>query len=132
VGTWEATSSEGKNVTTIRLVSDGTAIQETDQSEGGKHHNQMITMYTPDRDRVAMTHYCSAGNQPRMETAAVSANQKEFDFEFTGIGNADAKDPHMHHMTLKIQDADHISETWTFLANGQEQKYTFNLVRTKE
>lgn len=130
VGTWEATTSEGVTVNTLRLVSNDTAIQETAQSKDG-YHNQMITMYTPDGARVALTHYCSIGNQPRMETAAVSADQKEFDFAFTGVGNADEKSPHMHHMTLKIQDADHFTETWTMAGNGREQKMTFNFTRTK-
>jgi hypothetical protein len=132
VGTWESKNSEGVTVNTIRMVSNNTAIEETFQSKDGNMHTQMVTMYTPDGGRVAMTHYCSIGNQPHMETEALSADQKEFDFTFTGVGNlTDAKGPHMHHMTLKIQDADHFSETWTMSANGQEQKEVFNFVRMK-
>jgi hypothetical protein len=131
-GTWESSTSEGVTINTIRLVSNNTAVEETFQSRDGNMHTQMVTMYTPDGERVAMTHYCSIGNQPHMETPAVSANQKDFDFSFINIGNlADAKGPHMHHMLLEIKDADHFSETWTMNANGKEQKETFNFVRTK-
>jgi hypothetical protein len=131
VGTWQANTDEGVTINTIRLVSNDTAIEETFQSKDG-NHNQMITMYTPDGARVAMTHYCSIGNQPHMQTEPVSADQKEFDFAFTGAGNlADEKGPHMHHMTLKIQDADHFTETWTMAGGGQERKATLNFVRTK-
>lgn len=131
-GTWEASTSEGITLNTIRLVSNNTAVEETFQSKDGNEHTQMVTMYTPDGERVAMTHYCSIGNQPHMETSAVSAGQKAFDFSFTGAGNlADAKGPHMHHMLLEIKDADHFSETWTMSANGNEQKMTFNFARTK-
>jgi hypothetical protein len=131
-GTWEATTSEGTTVNTIRLVSNGTAIEETAQSKDGSTHNQMVTMYSPDGSRIAMTHYCSIGNQPHMETPAVSADQKEFDFSFTGAGNlADSNGPHMHHMLLQIKDADHFSETWTMQTNGNDQKMTFNFARTK-
>lgn len=131
VGTWEATTSEGVTVNTFRLVSNDTAIEEIAQSKDNTH-NQMITMYTPDGARVAITHYCSIGNQPRMETAAVSGDQKEFDFTFTSAGNlASDKAPHMHHMTLRIQDKDHFSETWTMAGDGSEQAMTFNFTRTK-
>jgi hypothetical protein len=131
-GTWEAKTSEGTTINTIRLVSNDSAIQETFQSKDGKMHNQMITMYSPDGDRVALTHYCSLGNQPHMETGAVSDGQREFDFSFTGAGNLpDAKGPHMHHLTLRIEDADHFSETWTMSAGGNEQTVTFHFVRGK-
>ena len=131
-GTWEASTSEGVTINTIRLVSNNTAVEETFQSKDGNMHTQMVTMYTPDGERVAMTHYCSIGNQPHMETPAVSANQKQFDFSFTSAGNlADANGMHMNHMVLEIKDADHFSETWTMSANGKEQKETFNFVRAK-
>lgn len=132
VGTWEAKTDEGVTVNTFRLVSNDTAIQEIAQSKDGNAHTQMITIYTPNGDHLALTHYCSIGNQPHMETRAVSADQKEFDFTFTGAGNlSDPKAPHMHHMTLKIQDQDHFSETWTMDGNGPEHTMTFNFTRTK-
>ena len=37
---------------------------EPDQNE------DMISMFHVDGDRLLMTHYCSAGNQPRMKAAA--------------------------------------------------------------
>lgn len=132
VGTWEAKNEEGITINTIRMVSNGTAIQETFQSKDGNEHTQMITMYTPDGARVAMTHYCSIGNQPHMETEAVSGDQKVFDFAFTGAGNlVDPKAPHMHHMILRIVDRDHFSETWTMDGNGPEHVAVFSFVRTK-
>jgi|SRR5215471_11300055 len=133
VGTWEAKTEEGTTINTIRLVSNDSAIEETFQSKGGgMHAQQMVTMYTPDGARMAMTHYCSMGNQPHMQTEAVSADQREFDFSFTGAGNlSDEKAPHMHHMTLKIEDADHFTETWTMTGGAQEHTAVFHFVRTK-
>lgn len=131
-GTWEAKTDEGITINTIRVVSNGTAVQETFQSKDGNEHTQMITMYTPDGARVAMTHYCSIGNQPHMETEAVGADQRVFEFTFTGAGNlGDPNAPHMHHMTLKIVDADHFTETWTMDGNGPEHIAVFNFARTK-
>jgi hypothetical protein len=130
VGEWTATSPTGDPFTNkISLVSNGTAIEESLQ---GAEHNQMITMYAPDGNKVAMTHYCSMGNQPRMETPAISQDGAIFDFSFTGATNlANASDPHMQHMVLRVADNDHFSETWTMQANGKEQNETFQFTRKK-
>jgi hypothetical protein len=44
---------------------------------------------------------------------------------------ASADDMHMHQMTLKIEDADHFTETWTMHMNGKEQALTFHFTRKK-
>ena len=44
-GTWEAREPQGKTITnTIRLVSNGTALEEISQSA---EEDQMVTVYTP-------------------------------------------------------------------------------------
>jgi hypothetical protein len=130
VGDWVATGEDGKPFTNnIRLVSNGTALQETFQTD---QDNQMITMYSADGSRVALTHYCSMGNQPRMETPAVTGATDEFVFSFTGATNLPTPDEsHMHRLVLQIDDADHFSETWTFRQKTGDAKRTFNFVRKK-
>jgi len=72
VGEWDGTDPTGKQVEdTFRLVSNNTALEETFQSD---KDNQMVTMYTPDGNRLALTHYCSKGNQPHLETPAAGAS----------------------------------------------------------
>jgi hypothetical protein len=129
-GTWEGSSGDGQKFTaTIRTVSNGTAVEETSNSATS---SEMITLYTPDGNKVALTHYCSMGNQPRMETSAVEAGAKQFDFAYMGATNlASESDAHMHHAVLQITDNDHFSETWTMLANGKEISETFRFVRKK-
>jgi hypothetical protein len=130
VGEWDGTDPTGKQVEdTIRLVSNNTALEETFQSD---KDNQMVTMYTQDGNRLALTHYCSKGNQPHLETPAVTASSNEFRFAFTAAANlASNDDMHMHGMTLKIEDNDHFTETWTLMAHGKEQTETFHLTREK-
>jgi hypothetical protein len=130
VGDWEATGEDGKPFTSnIRLVSNNTALQETFQTP---HDDQMVTMYSADGSRVALTHYCSMGNQPRMETPVVNGGTDEFVFSFTGGSNLPAPDSaHMHRLVLQIDDADHFSETWTFREKTGDNKRTFNFVRKK-
>ena len=130
VGTWQATTPQGGTLTnTIRLVSNGTALEEISQ---GAEHDQMVTLYTPDGNRLAMTHYCTAGNQPRMETLAITRDQKEFDFSFKGITNLSSPNSgHMHHLLIQIADPDHFTEKWTWRENGKDQAHTIHFTRTK-
>jgi hypothetical protein len=130
VGTWEAASPQGGTLTnTIRLVSNGTALEETFQSA---EDNQMVTLYTADGNRLAMTHYCAAGNQPRMETHAVTADQKEFDFSFAGITNlTNPNSGHMRHLVIQIADQDHFTEQWTWRENGKDRITTIHFRRSK-
>jgi len=129
-GEWTATMPTGETfVNKIRLVSNGTALEESFEGSG---HEQMVTMYTPDGNKVVLTHYCSMGNQPRMETPAVSQDTAKFDFSFTGATNlAGAAEPHMHHMVLRVSDDNHFSESWTMQANGKQQVETFQFTRKK-
>ena len=130
VGTWEAREPQGKTLTnTIRLVSNGTALEETFQSTVD---DQMVTLYTPDGNKLALTHYCAAGNQPRMETPAVSGDQKEFDFALTGITNLAAPNAgHMRHLLIQLADQDHYTEKWTWRENGKDVVRTIHFRRTK-
>jgi hypothetical protein len=130
IGTWEAATAAGENPTTsFRAVSNGTAIEETFNRSRDR---EMVTIYTPDGNKVALTHYCSMGNQPRMETAAIESNAKQFDFAYLGATNlASEADQHLHHFVLQIIDSDHFLETWTILAKGKETTETFHFVRKK-
>jgi hypothetical protein len=130
VGTWEAAAPQGGTLTnTIRLVSNGTALEETFQSAEA---DQMVTLYTADGNRLAMTHYCAAGNQPRMETLAVTGDQKEFDFSFTGITNlTNPNSGHMRHLLIQIADQDHFTEQWTWRENGKDRITTIRFRRSR-
>ena len=129
-GEWQGTDESGKPVTsTFRLVSNDTALEETFQSDKDK---EMVTMYTPDGSRVALTHYCSKGNQPKMESPGVTATADEFVFTFTGVTNlASPEDTHLHHLVLQIDDAEHFTETWTIHEKGHDTKRVFKFTRRK-
>ena len=63
-GQWQGVGKGMENSTTsFEIVANGSAIMER-LAPG--HASPMINMYHPDGDGVVMTHYCGAGNQPRM------------------------------------------------------------------
>lgn len=84
-GVWETKDPSGKmqNIT-WKVVSGGSVIMESMQEES------MVTMYHVDNNRLLLTHYCAAQNQPRMQ-AQVSDDGKTFTFDFIDATNLAAQ-----------------------------------------
>jgi hypothetical protein len=126
-GMWEGKDPQGQEVkVSYRSTSGGSALMSEIMGK-----EDMITMFHLDGDRVLMTHYCGAGNQPRMKATA-SPDGKTITFDFldaTNLASADAG--HMHRMVLSLIDPNHHTEEWTFLDHGKEMKETFALQRKK-
>ena len=126
-GTWEGKDTDGRPVkVTFKVTANGSAVMSEIHSD-----EDMITMFNMDGERVIMTHYCAAGNQPRM-VADSSADGKEIKFEFLDATNlASPHAGHMHHVVFSNPDADHHNEEWLFMAGDKTIKETFNLQRVK-
>ncbi len=90
----------------------------------------MVTMYHVDNNRLLLTHYCAAQNQPRMQ-ATVSDDGKTFTFDFIDATNlANPADGHMRKLVLTIQDKDHFTEQWFFAQKGKDLDHgVFQLTR---
>ena len=127
VGEWEGKTADGKSVqVSYQLVSGGTALLETLQPPGDA---TMVTLYVPDGNRVAVTHYCSAGNQPRMRTVAIATTPAKLDFSFVGGTNLTSSAGHMHRLVVAFEDNDHFAQTWTWQEKGQDKAETFRFAR---
>jgi hypothetical protein len=127
-GDWEGKGSTGAAVkVTYQVVSNGTTVMEHLQPA---NEPDMLTMYTLDGDRLIVTHYCSAGNQPTMQTAALNSATGKYDFTFVRLGGAKSPDEgHMHSLTLNIADKNHLTQVWTFTDHGKSQSETITLIR---
>ena len=122
-GEWEATTPEGKTRVTFQVISNGTALMETMVKE------KMVSVYHPDGNSILMTHYCAAGNQPRMR-AQISRGDT-LAFEFVDVANVKGAEGHMQRVVIKFQDANHLIEEWTWKEGGKETTAAFNLQRVK-
>ena len=114
---------------TYRVTGGGSSVVET--LFAGTPH-EMTTVYHKDGNHVAMTHYCSAGNQPRMR--ATTTDGASLDFAFDGGTNLDpAKDGHMHAGRIEFLGPDRVKAQWIGWANGKPSGHspTFNLARRK-
>ena len=116
-GQWDAKDPSGKQQTiTWKVVSGGSVLMESVQEES------MVTMYHVDNNRLLLTHYCAAQNQPRMQ-ATVSDDGKTFTFDFIDATNlASPNDGHMHNAVYTFIDNDHFKTSWTF---EKDQKDAF-------
>jgi hypothetical protein len=127
-GHWTSDAKEHAADVTYKLSSGGSVLVET---MAMPNHAEMITMYHPDGEGLALTHYCMLGNQPRMKAAK---DQKAGVIKFEGDGGTNMKpeDKHMHTLTVTFVDADHVKQDWTLFDGGKEQTVvTINLVRKK-
>lgn len=130
VGEWRGTSMNEKPATvTYTLVSDNSALMERLVIAG---ESEMVTMYHPDGDRLMMTHYCSAHNQPRMRSQTAPVGSKSITFDFVDVTNLSAPDAgHMSKLVVTFGDKDHFSQEWTWREKGKEKTVVIHFERKK-
>jgi len=129
-GSWEGTSAQGKPLNvSFRDTAGGSVLMSEIHGMG---HENMVTMFHLDGpNRLLMTHYCGAGNQPRM-TATVSPDGKVITFDFLDATNLATPDAgHMQRVVITVLDANHHTEAWTFADHGKEMKEFFDLKRSE-
>ena len=130
-GSWEGKDSQG---TPVQVTFRDTAGDSALMSEIHGHHGPegMISMFHLDGpNRLVLTHYCTAGNQPRLQ-AASSPDGKTFTFNFFDATNLATPDAgHMQRVVFTIVDANHHTEDWTFADHGKEMKEVFDLRRNE-
>src|SRR5687768_5331933 len=64
-GEWQAQSPwGGHSRVRYQVIAGGSAVVETFSDDKLGAGNEMVTVYTPAGEGVALTHYCMAGNQP--------------------------------------------------------------------
>ena len=130
-GEWRGTY-EGKNPVhvTYTLVSGGTALMEAMDMPGD---SPMITMYAPDGDRIVATHYCHAGNQPRIRATPDAAAPGRLAFDFVDATNVSSPDGEMmRSLVVTFQDPDHFRQEWTSRVNGVDHTGVFEYARAKK
>jgi hypothetical protein len=127
-GTWEGKKGQAVPVTlTYQVVSNGSVVMERLQSAA---EPEMITMYSLEGNRLLVTHYCSMGNQPTMQTRPLSAAGGKYDFHFVRVSGTKApNEGHMASLSLSLLDKNHLTQVWTFEDHGKSNVETFVYTR---
>ena len=111
---------------TLRTTSRGNALLHEMSSAGSP--DDPITMFYLDEDRLFLTHYCDAGNRPRME-GKLSPDGKTVEFSFLDVAGSN-QHQHMHHAKFTFIDANHHTEDWVFMLGDNAVHAHFDLRRT--
>ncbi len=128
-GRWEC-KTEGQPLPDIvyKVTAAGSAVVET-MFEGSDH--EMVTVYHLDGDDLLLTHYCAAGNQPRLKLDRAASTADRLVFAFDGGTNLDpAVDVHMHEGRLEFAEGGKVLGHWTGYVGGKPAgSHTFEMTR---
>jgi hypothetical protein len=115
----------------LRVTSRGNVLVHEMQEAGtpldATKYDHPVTMLYVDGDQLTLTHYCDAGNRPRM-TGKMTADGKTVEFELKDISGS--TEMHMHHGVFTLIDATHHTEDWTFMMGDRPIHAHFDLHRT--
>jgi hypothetical protein len=127
-GDWEGTDEKHQPVkTTFKSIVSNTAVMETLSPSGME---EMVTVYSLDGDGIALVHFCPTNNQPRMRAVPGADEVKELAFDFQGASNLPSPNTgHQHHLVIRFEDEDHITEIWTWRHDGMDMPMVFHLTR---
>lgn len=127
-GTWQGKNQMGDPVqVSYRLTAGGSAIMSEIEGHAKGHYEDMISMIHMDGSRLLLTHYCTMGNQPRMQ-ASLSPDGKSITFNFVDATNLASPDAgHMDRVVFTFVDPNHHIEEWHFAAKGKEVVERFEL-----
>jgi hypothetical protein len=128
-GSWETTLDGQPLHVSLRVTSRGNALMHEMRGAGP---DDPITMFHLDGARLLLTHYCDAGNQPRM-VATISPDGTTVVFNFLEATNLlTSQEGHMQRVTFTFIDSDHHTEKWEFaMADGKQMGGLLDLKRTK-
>lgn len=112
----------------LRSTSSGNALMH-DLTMNGMKDNP-ITMFYINEDQFLLTHYCDAGNRPRM-VGKLSPDGKTLDFEFIDITGPTTYG-NMRRAKFTFIDDNHHTEEWTYMMPGDKpNRAVFDLRRKK-
>jgi hypothetical protein len=119
---------KGEKPVIYKLTGAGSALVET-QFPGSDH--EMVSVYHLDGEDLRMTHYCAAGNQPRVKLDRANSRPDELIFVFDGGTNLDPeKDMHIHGVKITFHEDGKVTSAWDGYAGGKKaMTTTFNLTR---
>lgn len=110
-GEWQLVGEDGELIqgSTFKLTSAGSIVREI-MFEGDPR--EMTNVYHMDGDKLVCTHYCAAGNQPRMVADVDGGNS--FDFQVDYVSNLlPSHQVYMGGLKLVLVDDNTLEQHWT-------------------
>ena len=119
----------GQTTVVYEVTSNGSAVIER---LGPGTPRAMVSVYHDERGRLAMTHYCALGNQPKLTLEAASPDTIKLGFAKQNVINP-KKEDHMHALEITFVEPDQVRQAWSGYRGGKLEKPTvLMLTRAKE
>jgi hypothetical protein len=120
-GAWKGESTKGwTEDVSFRVIAAGSAVLET--SFDAHPNETMLTLFAMDGEKLRLTHYCVAKNQPRLEATSFEDGGRSVTFTFLDGGNLPSRERgHMDKAVFRFEDTDHVTTRWTWYENGAER-----------
>jgi len=124
---WIGKNRKGPMNARYYLTGNGTAVVEDLIVDGNAN---MTTVYHLDGADLRATHYCAAGNQPRLKATSIDDNNKEVKFHMVDITNMPTPEAgHVRDLELRLTSASQITILFTFVGLGKESVERVELAR---
>jgi hypothetical protein len=124
VGTWETVEKGSKRpgLATYTLTGGGKVLMEV---MGG-----MATAYHLDKGTLVLTHFCGAGNQPRMRVKTIENDGRHFVFEMYDITNhANPDSYYSSALDVRFVEDGTVELAYRGMTAGRESRQTFQLLK---
>jgi hypothetical protein len=120
-GRWRGRSTKRwEEEITYKTIAHGSVVVGT--SFDAHPNETMMTMFHLDGDRLMLTHYCVARNQPRLVATSFADGGSTVTFTFLDGTNLTSRDRgHMDKVVFRFLDDDHITSRWTWYQDGKER-----------
>ncbi len=129
---WAGAMTAGPRPAAARyyVTGSGTAVVEDVLNDEKPY---MTSVYHLDGDDLRLTHFCSAGNQPRFKADHVDLRKSTASFAFVDITNLKAPDAsHVSGASVELLDADHLVVKFQVEAGAKHSVETFHLTRATQ
>lgn len=120
-GEWRGRSTRGwEETVSYKTIAGGSVVVGT--SFDAHPNETMMTMFHMDGDRLMLTHYCVARNQPRLVATSFDADGRTVTFTFLDGANLPTRDRgHMDKAVFRFIDSDRVASRWTWYQDGKER-----------
>jgi hypothetical protein len=124
---WLGTVRKGPMNARYYLTGNGSAVVEDLISDG---QPTMTTVYHLNGPELRATHYCGAGNQPRLKAASPNEEDHSVKFEMVDITNLPKPEAgHVKGLELRCGIPNELTILFTFVAAGKETVEEIKLKR---
>jgi hypothetical protein len=120
-GNWKGRSTKGwEEAVSFKMIAGGSVVVE--DSFAAHPGEAMMTMFHLDGDRLLLTHYCMAKNQPRLLATSFSDDGRTITFTFLDGANIPTRDRgHMDKAIFRFIDDNRVTSRWTWYQDGKER-----------